>query len=165
MNSKFRILYEELIDRIETEMPSIKHIDMDFGQLEYEVRPAVKFPALLIDFVNFTFEDLGTDNTQLAVGQINLRLVFAPFSKTSHKINATSRKKGLAYFDLEAELHTFLQGHAITNGDFREMKRVGTTTEQRDDDLRVRNIVYSVSFEDDSTLREYGTHTAKMEVT
>lgn len=65
MDNPFGDLLLQLQARIQQEVLEIREIAEDKGQLEsYDIRPAVSFPCVLIDF-DFKFDDMG-ENTQMA---------------------------------------------------------------------------------------------------
>lgn len=151
MNSPFATLFLLLQERIKTAVPEIRHIDQDLGQLEFsKLRPSVAFPCVLIDFENFTFKDNG-DNSQSAEGNISIRLAFSPYSNSSQSTPTLWKEKALAYYDIEWKLNKALHGWHPNNDAFGNLDRATAGTEGREDDLRVRKIVYEIAFEDDST--------------
>lgn len=148
MNSPFINMYLEIVTRIKTRMPALKYVNQDLGQLEnFGDRPPVMFPALLIDFDNWNFSQIG-DHEQLASGNVTMRLVYPPFSDSSSLTDAKVREKALSFYELEWELHKLL--HGWTGVAFGALMRESAETEKRDDNLRVRNIVYSTCFQDSS---------------
>lgn len=110
MTSPFSTLLIALQDRIKTQIPDIRWIDQDLGQLEnYGDRPAVSFPCVLIDFQNFQYED-ASDLIQFAEGTVNFRLAFAPFSNTNSLTPVSYQEKALQFYDLEWALYKALHG-------------------------------------------------------
>ncbi len=150
MNSPFANIFLSIQERIKTNAPSIKHIDQDLGQLK-NTRPPLSWPCVLIDFEDFNFEDL-SENVQLTNGTVVLRLGFAPHSNTSAATPAPFAEQALNYYDIEWQLHQLMHG-------WRPLKNVGTlcrtsaTTQKRNDAYRIREIRYSIAFEDYSTKR------------
>lgn len=154
MNSPFAAIINQIGARIKEKVPKIKHYDCDWGQLDYyQGEPPVLWPCLLIDLVDFDFENRG-ENVQDARGKIVLRLAYAPYSSSSAGTPELYRQKALAFLDLEAQVHKALQGWAVGD-EFGVCIRENTTTEKREDPIRVRQIIYSVTFEDYSTLPDY----------
>lgn len=154
MNSIFSKIYEEILAHIEANMTDdnkIRYINFDLGQLDfYETRPPVSFPALLIDFDNFRFENLG-EGIQLAQGNIILRLAHNPFSHTSNITPAAVREQGMKAFELEYELNKILHGWEPDN--CSSFVRESSVIEKKEDAIRVKQIIYSIAFEDDSAQR------------
>jgi len=148
MNSIFANMYLEIIERIKVKVPEIKYINQDFGQIDnYEERPPVSFPCLLIDFESFGFSDMGS-NCQIAEGTVKLRLATAPFSNQSSITPDIVQAKAMAYYELETKLYQAL--HGWQGNVFGYLMREGVETEKREDELRVRAISFSTCFQDNS---------------
>jgi hypothetical protein len=152
MESIFSKMFLDITARIQTEVPEIKWIDQDFGQLEnYGDRPSVLFPCLLLDFEDMTFSNKG-ERTQIGEGSVLFRLGFQPWSNTNSATPEVYRKKAMHYYELEHKLHQCLQGYGTE--EFGPLIRTSAGTEERNDNLRVRQIRYSVVSDDDSVLPE-----------
>lgn len=165
MNSPFSSLLTHLQGRIKSQVPDIRWIDGDTGQLEgYERRPPVSFPCILIDFDGFDYQDLG-DGIQQAQGSVIIRLGFDAYSATNNRTPSQSKSKALAYYDLEWSLFKALHGWKPEG--YGYMMRVSADTERREDAIRVRQIRFSITFEDYMARppREWGQLPGDLEVT
>ncbi|MCW3123901.1 MAG: hypothetical protein JWQ38_3393 [Flavipsychrobacter sp.] len=149
MNSPFANIFLATQHRIQTEVTDIKYIDQDLGQLKAKVRPPVSWPCVLIDFEDFSFENL-SENVQTATGTIVLRLGFEPHSNSSQATPLPYIEQAIAYYDIEWALHKAIQGWA-PGTELGSYSRISTTTQTRTDSYRVREIRYSIAFEDYST--------------
>lgn len=158
MNTSWQaIFFNLLIERIQAKVPEIRFIDFDMGQIDfydYEngERPPVSFPALLIDLDNGKSDDV-SDFEQEVEQDVTLRLVVDSYTKSSNIVPLTHRAKALSYFDIELKLHKALhnwqplyQGEPIC----QTMSRRSFVTERREDPLRVRRIVYTTGYNDNS---------------
>lgn len=163
MNSIFSILLLDLMQRIKTQIPEIKWIDQDLGQLEdYGDRPPVLFPCVLIDIDSVDFSNKG-ELTQIGEGSILFRLAFQPWSNSNAATPENYRKKALEYYELEHRLHQCLQGYGTAQ--YGPLIRQSANSEQRNDPLRVRQLRYSVVLEDDSVLKDVVAIPEENEVT
>ncbi len=149
MNSPFANIFLALQQRIKEQLTTVAYIDQDLGQLKSGTRPPVSWPCVLIDFEEFDFENLG-ENVQTAKGTIVLRLGFAPSSNSSQVTPSPYLEQALRYYDLEWSLHKAVQGWAPAD-DLGGLIRTSATTQQRADKYRVRELRYSIAFEDYST--------------
>ena len=149
MNSPFANIFMALQQRIQSQVSAITYIDQDLGQLKTTSRPPVSWPCVLIDFEDFTFDNMG-DNVQTAKGIVVLRLGFAPFSNSSQFTPTTYLRQSISYYDLEWTLHKAMQGWA-PGDDFGSLNRSAASTQKRNDNYRVRELRYSIAFEDYST--------------
>jgi hypothetical protein len=159
-SSPFAQLYIALQGYIKANVPTIKHIALDIGQLDYyETRPAVSFPCLLIDFGDTHFNDEG-QNVQWANITIKTRLGFAPFSRADSITPDVAVKEALQYFEIENQLYLALQGYTPTlkNDDnidvemCQPLSRINAAKEMRDDPFIVRVNMWSTAGEDDGAM-------------
>lgn len=159
MNSPFANIYLAIMQRIETTVAEIKYIDHDLGQLDDYTngRPPVAFPCALIDFQNFTFENM-SDNTQRAEGDVVIKLAFAQHGQTHNAKPQQWKELALHYYDIEWQLNKAL--HGWTPGDdFGYLTRITATKENRPLAVRLRTLTYRLSFEDYSTQPDTNTMT------
>lgn len=148
MNATFANIFLAIQELIKTQAPFIKHTDQDLGQLKSQ-RPPVSWPCLLSDFEDFTFQPLA-ENVQLANGTIVFRLGFAPYGNTTASTPASYKTVALDYYDAEYKLHLLVQGWQPCANTGR-LNRVSAATQKRTDNYRVRELRYSLSFDDYST--------------
>lgn len=152
MNNPFGSLLLQLQTRIKTIATGIREVNEDKGQLEgYDIRPAVSFPCVLIDF-DFQFDDLG-DNIQMGNGSVIARLGFPPFSSASSLMPQGVKEKALAYTDYEMQVYQALHGWRPAG--FAPLSRRSAVTEKRADTLRVRELRFDTQFEDYSAADEH----------
>lgn len=162
MNSPFANIFLAIQARIKDNAPYIKHTDQELGQLK-QARPPVSWPCVLIDFEDFEFDNL-SENVQTAAGTLVLRLGFAPYSNTAAATPAPYTAMALGYYDMEWQLHKLMQGwHPLA--DVGSLCRISTATQKRTDNYRVREIRYSLAFEDYSAKTRYSRIPAELQVT
>ncbi len=149
MISPFANIFLALRQRIQAEVSAIKYIDQDLGQLKPATRPPVSWPCVLIDFEDFSFDNMA-DNVQTAKGVVIIRLGFAPLSNTGTATPGLYLQQALGYYDLEWSLHLALQGWS-PHDDYGRFIRTSAVTQRRPDNYRVRELRYSIAFEDYST--------------
>lgn len=155
MNAPFANIFLALQQHIQDSVPAIVHTDQDLGQLKSATRPSVSFPCALIDFEEFHFTDLSR-NVQQAQGTVVVRLGFQPFSNSAGTAPDAYKEKAINYYDIEWALNKALQGWT-PGDDFGALSRIKASTQPRTDNIRVRELRYSISFQDYSakqTLQE-----------
>ena len=155
MDYFFSQIILDLQTRISTELPEIKYIDQDLGQLgqvgENE-RPPISYPAVLIDFPNTDYSDLSS-GAQLGAVPISFQLIFAPYSQTWQKAPTTVKEKGLEYLETEQKLHQALQNWSLDY--FAPLTRTSVKSQNNNDlGLRVRQLTYTTEYEDYSVIDE-----------
>jgi hypothetical protein len=168
--SYFGKLFLALSDHIKATVPEVKWIDQDFGQLEqFEYRPAVAFPCVLIDYPLANYTGL-SELSQLADITVQFRIGFAPFSQSNAEAPLSVREKALEYYQLEQKLYEAIQGFSTEYT--QPLIRINAGTEQRlsandvadNMGLRVRVMNFSTQFEDNSKLPVYNQTPATLEV-
>jgi hypothetical protein len=163
MNSAFANLFLLLQQRVQDNVPAITYIDQDLGQINPGVEEfPVTFPCLLIDFEDFKFKDL-SEHVQTAEGTVLFKLGFSSYSSSAQMATEESKEAALGFYDIEWDLHKVLQGW--DPGDYYgHLDRSSAITQSRPDQLRVRELRYTIAFEDYSTKLETFTASATLGV-
>lgn len=138
-------------ERLTTEVPQIKWIDQDLGQLEfYQQRPAVVLPCVLIDTDETDYSDEG-QNGQLANCVLIVRIALAAYTDAASVRPLMYKEKALEYYNLEHVVNRALHGWCDSRYFSPLMRRRGYK-EKRDDNLRVRVLRYEFGFRDSTTV-------------
>lgn len=140
-------LFVALCDRIETNVPEIRYIDFDSGQLNLSTeRPPVDYPCCLIDIAYTACRDLKEeDGMQLVTADVTLRVAFAPAGETHHRAPDTIRQTALRMFDIVEKLHNALQ-HCTLGDTVSALSRVRAAKQTRANRIVVFNITYTTTF-------------------
>lgn len=148
LKSLFTSLQDKLSDiKDDTGKNIFGIVDFDFGQLEDE-RPALSYPALLIDFSDVNWQQLA-ENCRTGDMLISIKLVFTPYSQTSNITNPTFKEKGLKYFELEKIVQSTLEGWTPNPPEvFSALTAEKVTTSKERTDLRIRVLTYSIGIDD-----------------
>ncbi len=144
MNAPFSNLYLALHQHLIDKIPELKYLARDIGQLNL-TKPSLLYPATLIDFDRFKFENL-SENVQTASGNVVLKIVVLNDGVEVKSTPDEWRQKSLSGFELEQKVHTALQGFQPEG--FGMLNRCSTNTIPRKDNLHVREVIYSIAFED-----------------
>jgi len=86
-------LYETIVARLTAQVPELKMIDFDMGQLDVlamDIRPGVVFPVALVDISFPRCEDLSEDTQQVSAF-VKIRLAFE--SPPAHRQQSINRTK------------------------------------------------------------------------
>jgi hypothetical protein len=142
-------VYKQIIDRLKV-VDSLKWSDLDSGQIDMQnERPAVKFPACLIDIAYPRCEEVASF-IQNVTALITLRVVFS-FTGASHsRTPETALAATEAMFATLEEIHDALQGWGSAS--LSRFTRISAMPEKRRDGLKVYKIVYETGFEETSFL-------------
>lgn len=143
-----KTLYITLMQRINEQVPEIKMIDFEMGQLDAlanAVRPDVLFPCCLIDIDYVNCED-GSENKQLVTARTTLKLAFEQQLPTDSLSTEAKRSGALSVFEVIEKVHASLQGYS-TN-EFSAFSRVSMSPDRRFTGIRVIDVVYETTFEE-----------------
>ena len=103
-------IFIALCDLLEKEVPEIRWIDEDSGQLNTQMeRPAVDFPCCLIDIQYPDCKDM-SETEQLINATITLKLAFQPSGDTNNKVPEDVRSKALQRFSIIEKVQSCMQG-------------------------------------------------------
>lgn len=147
IENPFGNLFIAISDRITAKVPEVRYIDQDLAQLEdYDMRPAVSWPCVLIDVSGFVFSEAGSQPDQLGTGEVILRLGLPPNSQANNLAPLAYREKALSFYETEQKIYAALHGWAPAG--FSRLLRRSVKTERREDALRVREMVFAISYND-----------------
>ncbi len=141
------ILIQDIQNRLAAEIPALKYIDEDWGQLDdYSPNFPVKWPCALIDISQVSYSNAGRQS-QLGVAAITITVADVKLTNSSSKAPAGQIAAQATYLQLVKAIHTALHGwsgHAHYSPLIREsLKRA-----RRDDGVREHNLVYTCQIQD-----------------
>ncbi len=102
-----KTLYLKILELLET-IPEIRHIDLQYGQLQEE-QPPLAYPAVLVSMRQAS-ENID-DVYQLHTAQFTLQLVCKMAGETNSLAPAKRREQALAYLDISEKIYRKLQGY------------------------------------------------------
>lgn len=117
-----KTIYLALMAQLQAEVPEIKWIDLDTGQLDSSTRPAVAFPCALIG-ISIQPKSNITDYIQDCSATISVRLAWETSVRTSNNTPALELEKSMAVYDTIAAVYKALQGFSTANFDSLMRKR------------------------------------------
>lgn len=140
-----KFLFKAILARLKEEIPELKYIDMDKGQLDFFERPPVLFPCALISIQLPRTQDLGAKK-QKCDAMITIRMGVDFSGNTNSLTPAAELEKSMAYYDLTQKIYNTLQGWHTQ--EFNTLSRTSLREEKRPDMIKVVNIPFSTSFVD-----------------
>jgi hypothetical protein len=141
-------LYEAIVTRLTEEVPALKMIDFEMGQLDalaIDERPAVKFPCALLDISYPQCED-ESQHTQLVTAHVNVKLAFECPLPTDSLAPSARRAASLAIFDGVDNVYKFLQG--FESDEFSSFSRKSQSPDNRYAGIKIINMLFETTFED-----------------
>lgn len=147
MKSFFSKLYTDLLMRLQMEVPELQWIEQDLGQDQTDVRPNVAFPAVLIDFPDTRYSDMGCGG-QLGTAVVQVKLLVSTYSGSYSAAPKDTRKGAMSYFELEHKIVEALHLWQPDGGYCQPLVRNRVRSENRGDiSLRVRTITFDTDYE------------------
>lgn len=146
--SLFARLFIDLQEHIKTALPSIQWCDGWWGQEQLQYRPAVAFPALLIDFPSAQFS-AEAEESLLGVATISLRLLCAPFSSSAATAPEDVRTEAMEHYELEHDIIAAIHGWAPADNYCQSLTLTGISTDNRTPELRIRTLTFTTAYEMD----------------
>lgn len=109
-----KTLYLKIIELL-SEIPEIKYIDLNFGQLQEE-KPPLIYPAVLINMDESVVDDV-QDAFQIIAGNFDLTICMKMLGETHSLAPAETRAKALEYLDITEKIYKKLQGYQDSHFD------------------------------------------------
>lgn len=137
-----KTIYQSILNRLLAEVPELKWIDLDKGQMRFE-RPPVLFPAALINLQVPNSQNLNSTK-QLVRAQVSIKLCFDFTGNTDANTPEEHRLNSLAYFDVVDKVFSKLQGWGTD--ELNPLERVNQYDEQRPDAYKISVITFSTGY-------------------
>lgn len=156
LESPFAQIMLDLQDRIAEAVPGIRMIDRYIGQEQTAIKPALDYPAVLIDVEGTDYDEAG-EGSQFARATFSVRIMHANFAKSIHKSSDRVREQALEDFTIEHDVVSAIHGWApVAEGSDGELHqycepfiRTGDRSENRNDiGLRIRTVLFTTAWEE-----------------
>jgi hypothetical protein len=134
-----------LIRELLKDIPELKWVDLEKGQLDFSDTPPVDFPCALIKIELPRCENI-ISNIQTCQAMITIRLASRYSGETSAVTSDAALGSATAFFDAAQKVYLKLQGYS--SGGMRPFTRKGMREETRRDGLKVVQLVFETEFKD-----------------
>lgn len=142
-----KTIYTAVMAQLKKEVPAIRWIDWDKGQLKTKSRPAVAFPCALLGIHIAGAKDI-TPWVQHCNAIVRIRLAFDQPMKTDGATPPTHLERALEPYDIIADVYKALQGFNTAN--FDPLSRVKQMEETNSHGLFTYIIDFRTEFEDNT---------------
>lgn len=149
--------------RLSTEVPKLKYIAQDWGQLDlYADFPPVKFPCALVDITDAQYSNVG-HNVQEA--QLSITITVADLSNHVSLLatSAQAHDRAMLIFGLMTAIHWALHGWS-GDKDYAKLVRTSMGRQIRDDGARLRTINFTTTWWDQSADRRQVTNVNDLQI-
>ena len=142
-----KTIYTAVMAQLKKEVPAIRWIDWDKGQLKTKSRPAVAFPCALLGIHVAGTSDI-TPTVQHCNAIVRIRLAFDQTMKTDSTAPPAHLEKALEPYDIIADVYKALQGFNTIS--FDHLSRVKQMEETNQHGLFTYIIDFRTEFEDNT---------------
>ncbi|WP_295990517.1 hypothetical protein [uncultured Alistipes sp.] len=139
-------LFIALQDRLKEQVPALRWVDAEMGQLNVVPRPPVAFPCCLVDMRYLQCRSL-TAGAQRVAAQFTLRVAFQGCGSSCSEAPTSVRERALEHMDTLEEIHRALQWWSFGRR-INPLQRVSVVPERRSDNLKVYTMVYDTEFQE-----------------
>jgi len=139
-----KTIYTAVMARLQTQVPALKWIDLDTGQLN-QAKPPVTYPCALIGIKLPNCKAI-SDTLQDCNAVITIKLAFDTQMRTAAGTPEQAREASLAVYDTIADVYKALQGYGTAN--FDSLSRTKQGDIPRRDGLFEYDQEFATSFED-----------------
>lgn len=137
-------LFIAVMDRLKEQVPALRWIDAEMGQLNVSPRPPVAFPCCLVEMRYVRCRSL-TAGVQRIDAQFSLRVAFQGCGSAAAEAPDSVRVQALAHLDTLEQIHKAMQWWTFDHR-INPMQRMSVTPERRNDGLKVYTMVYDTEF-------------------
>ncbi len=132
-------IIKSIEEKLRAQVPELKWIDQDFGQLELE-NPPVNFPCALIDVQEVDWENT-TQLDQQGDTLVNIRIAFRVYDRSNIHTPTPLRQRAVAHFSVLKKIKKHLHGAEDAEANYNSLKCIKT---RRNKTIDPR--VYTMSF-------------------
>ncbi len=144
-------IIKSIEDKLRAQVPELKWIDQDFGQLEME-HPPLNFPCALIDVPQVQWENT-TRLEQQGVATVNIRVAFRVYDRSNTQAPTTLRERAAAHFAVLKKINLCLHGVEDTEANYSSLIRT-QTQRGKTIDPRVYTLSYTTTLFDNRERKE-----------
>jgi hypothetical protein len=149
-------ILNSILDRLTTEIPALKYVDENWGQLDYFApQHPVKYPCALADIDNAQWSNIG-NLCQTGLAQVRITVANLRLGNTSKAAPSTQREKAFEIVDLMGNVHRALHGWTPTEHAGR-LTRTATRLVQREDGIKQYEILFSLQIADETARPQHTT--------
>lgn len=157
-------LLTDIQARIIAQVPALKYVDEDWGQLDYyNPNPPVKFPCCLIDSNQASWSNQAR-NMQMGLVEITITLADFRLSNSSGAAPANQKTKSFEIYDTLNDVFQALQGWSGDQS-YSRLVRTRSSKRKREDGVRMYDTVFSVELYDSNAVPSVNKVAASPQVT
>ena len=142
-------IIQDIQDKLTREVPTLKYIDQDWGQMDFFMNPPVKYPCALIDIQSAQYSNTGK-LIQQGTAMIVIRLFDLKISNSSGKAPERQKENAQKIWQLIEDVNKALHGQNFLQEGCGLPIREQMRRTKRQDGCYQTELYYSVQFTDNS---------------
>lgn len=144
-------LLQDIQARIIAQVPTLKYVDEDWGQLDYyNPNPPTKFPCCLIDSTQASWSNQAR-NLQMGTVEITITVANLRLSNSSGAAPTNQKAKSFEIYDTLNQVFQALQGWSGDKS-YSKLIRLRSSKKKREDGVRIYETVFSVELYDSNAV-------------
>lgn len=142
-------LIQQIQNRLTANVPALKYVDQDWGQMDFYAPPPVKFPCALIDIQTVQYTNAG-ELIQQGTALIVIRLFDIRLSNSSQSAPAGQKENAKKIWQLLADVNKALHGQNFLPEGYGLPVRERISRTKRNDGCYQTELFYTVQFTDET---------------
>jgi hypothetical protein len=140
-------MIQHIQDKLTREVPALKHVDQDWGQMDFFPNPPVKFPCALIDIQSAQYTNTG-NFIQQGTAMVVVRLFDLKLSNSSQKAPDNQKENAKKIWQLIEDVNKALHGQNFLQVGCGLPMREQMRRTKRNDGCYQTELYYTVQFTD-----------------
>jgi len=140
-------IIQNIQDRLMREVPALKYVDQDWGQMDFYSQPPVKFPCALIDIQSAQYTNNG-NFVQQGVATVVICLFDLKLSNSSQAAPENQKENAKKIWQLIEDVNKALHGQNFLQEGYGLPIRVQMRRAKRRDGCYQTELHYTVQFTD-----------------
>jgi hypothetical protein len=143
-------IIQNVQDRLAQDVPALKYVDQDWGQMDFYPNPPVKYPCALIDIQSAQYSNTG-NFIQQGTAVVVIRLFDLKLSNSSQKAPDNQKENAKKIWQLIEDVNRALHGQNFLQEGYGLPMRTQMRRTKRNDGCFQTELYYSVQFTDATT--------------
>lgn len=140
-------IIQQIQNRLTKNVPELKYVDQDWGQMDFYPNPPVKFPCALIDIQSVQYTNAG-EFVQQGTAVVVIRLFDIRLSNSSQAAPETQKENAKKVWQLIEDVNKALHGQNFLQAGYGLPMREQLRRTKRDDGCYQTELFYTVQFTD-----------------
>lgn len=142
-------IIQQIQNRLTKNVPALKYVDQDWGQMDFYMSPPVKFPCALIDMQSVQYTNVG-ELVQQGTAIVVIRLFDMRLSNSSQAAPAKQKENAKKIWQLIADVNKALHGQNFLPVGYGIPIREQMRRTKRNDGCYQTELFYTLQFTDET---------------